>query len=90
MAGVVLKILNKDDSEAVRWFLKPAEQGYLNAQDEIGEMNKNGEGIEIEATVASVWYPKATEAGLAKGQYQLGDLYHQGQGVPQDDNQAMY
>ncbi|KAH7045046.1 Sel1 repeat protein [Linnemannia elongata] len=88
----IMRILNKDDSEAVRWFLKPAEQGNLNAQDEIGEMNKNGEGIEIEATVASVWYPKATEAvqGLANAQNGIGVIFKQGtSSSPQDYSMAV-
>ena len=70
------------------WYRKAAEQGYANAQYNLGVMYDNGEGVPQDYQEAMSWYRKAAEQGNASAQYNLGVSYANGQGVPQDYVQA--
>jgi hypothetical protein len=79
----------KDDSEAVKWYRKAAEQGHADAQYNLGVMYYKGQGVPQDYTEALKWYRKAAEQGHADAQYILGIRYSNGQGVPQDDTEAV-
>jgi len=51
--------VRQDDSQAVRWYRKAAEQGYASAQNNLGLMYVNGEGV----PQAVKWFRKAAEQG---------------------------
>jgi FOG: TPR repeat, SEL1 subfamily len=74
----------KDDKEAVKWYRKAAEQGYTNAQYNLGVMYANGEGVLEDDKEAVRWYRKAAEAGNIEAQNNLGIMYINGEGVLQD------
>ena len=70
--------------------LKPlAEQGDAGAQNSLGAMYANGQGVPQDYAVAVKWCRKAAEQGFAKAQHNLGILYTEGQGVPQDYAEAL-
>jgi uncharacterized protein len=79
--------------EALKWFGKSAEQGNPDAQNELGRMYENGEGVTQNYALAAMWYRMAAEhvpnlGGAGQGRNNLGMLYLDGHGVPQDYVQA--
>ncbi|WP_048954519.1 tetratricopeptide repeat protein, partial [Haemophilus influenzae] len=68
---------------------KAAEQGYANAQANLGSMYAIGRGVKQDVFEAVKWYRKAAEQGDAKAQLNLGVTYAKGQGVKQDDFEAV-
>ena len=78
----------QDYAEAVRWYRKAAEQGYAEAQNNLGLMYDMAQGVPQNYAEAVKWYRKAAEQGNDIGQYNLGFMYANGQGVPQDYVQA--
>jgi TPR repeat protein/sugar phosphate isomerase/epimerase len=70
-----------DDTQAVRWYRKAAEQGDAAAQNGLGFMYENGRGGLTKSDVEAVrWYRKAAEQGFAHGQANLGVMYEYGRG----------
>ena len=69
---------------------RSAEQGYADAQFNLGLAYYRGEGVSEDETQAIYWWRKAAEQGYAHAQYGLGEAYNQGKGVPQDYVQAVY
>lgn len=61
---------------------KAAEQGDANAQNNLGEMYQNGQGVIQDYKEAVTWYRKAAGQGHASAQNNLGGMYKTGQGVP--------
>jgi TPR repeat protein len=73
-----------DYATALR-LLKPlAEQGFAEAQYNLGFLYDEGEGVTQDYAEAAKWYRLAAEQGFADAQYNLGFLYDQGEGVTQD------
>ena len=56
----------RDDAEAVRWYLKAAEQGIAVAQSNLGTMYRLGQGVAQEFANALNWYWQAAEQNDAK------------------------
>ena len=56
----------EDDTQAVYWFRKAAEQGHAKAQYNLGVMYESGRGIAKDDTQAVYWFRKAAEQGEAK------------------------
>ncbi len=65
-----------------------AEQGHAKAQNNLGLMYRNGEGVPQDDAEAVGWWRKAAEQGYATAQHNLGVMYGKGLGVPQDEAQA--
>ena len=65
-----------------------AEQGYADAQNNLGRMYINSEGVLQDDAEAVRWYRRAAEQGYAIAQNNLGGMYYYGRGVPQDYVQA--
>ena len=78
----------KDEKEAVKWYAKSAEQGYVIAQNNLGSCYRLGLGVESNANEAVRWYRKAAEAEDAWGQYNLGMSYHTGTGFEKNETEA--
>jgi uncharacterized protein len=70
------------------WYQMAAEQGNAGAQNNLGAMHLEGQGVARDYKAALSWLRKAAEqsgtggAGLA--QVNLGRMYAKGRGVPQD------
>ena len=77
-------------TQAALWYRKAAEQGNSVAQDALGDLYYNGQGVPQDYTQAALWYRKAAEQGDAEAQDALGDLYNNGRGVPRDYAEAYF
>lgn len=68
--------VEKNCSEAIKWYTKAAEQGNANAQNALGDMYYNGAEIGHNYTEAVKWYNKAADQGNVAAQYSLGNMYY--------------
>ena len=66
-----------------------AEQGYAEAQVQLGFMYARGDGVPEDDAEALRWYRLAAEQGYANAQVTLGYVYARGEGVPEDDSEAL-
>jgi TPR repeat protein len=57
-----------------------AEAGNPEAQDRIGLLYTNGEGVTQDQSIAAEWYRKAAEQGNADAQWHLARYYFRGDG----------
>ncbi|MCB1919850.1 MAG: sel1 repeat family protein [Candidatus Competibacteraceae bacterium] len=78
-----------DYSEAVKWYLKAAEQGNSSAQVNLGAMHAEGWGTPRDFQEALFWYRAAAQQGDAVAFFNLGVMYVEGQGVPHDLQEAL-
>ena len=76
-------------SEAFKEFEHLAEQGYMDAQTNLGVMYESGKGVPKDYKQAAYWYRMSAKQGGAAAQYNLGVMYANGQGVPKNDKQAV-
>ena len=76
--------------QAVYWYKKSANQGYADAQLNLGGMYEMGQGLPQDYKQAFYWYKKAANQGDASAQFNLGLMYDQGHGVSQNYKQAFY
>jgi TPR repeat protein len=79
----------KDETEAVEWYRKAAEQGNVDAQFRLGVWYRHGTGVAKDETEAVVWYRKAAEQNNALAQCNLGLCYDNGTGVAKDEAKAV-
>ncbi len=85
----VIEDVLEGDKQAVKWFQKAAEQGQVDAQNNLGVMYSNGQGVLQDYEQAVEWYRKAAEQGYTSAQNNLGVMYQKGQGVLKDPKQAI-
>jgi uncharacterized protein len=69
--------------------LKKAEQGNAQAQYNLGNMYRYGEGVPRDYAEALKWYRKVAKKGNAHAQRTLKSMYHWGEGVPKDGSKAV-
>lgn len=62
---------------------------YALAQNNLGAMFDNGQGILKDQVQAVKWYRKSADQEYARAQYNLGVLYHSGLGVSRDMDNAI-
>lgn len=55
--------VKRDGAEAVRWWMKAAEQGDSVAQYNVGQSYLQGDGVGQDFTEAARWYRRAAEQG---------------------------
>ncbi len=65
-----------------------AEQGYVEAQNNLALMYAKGQGVLQDYKESVKWYRKSAEQGHTKAQYSLGIMYDNGRGVLQDYKEA--
>jgi TPR repeat protein len=78
-----------DYETALRVWRPLAEEGYANAQHNLGLMFENGEGIQEDFAEAAKWYRLAAEQDDAYAQLNLGKLYDNAKGVPLNHVEAV-
>ncbi|QOJ23215.1 MAG: sel1 repeat family protein [Gammaproteobacteria bacterium] len=83
------KVLNTDPELAAGWFFRAAEQGYADAQFNLGLMYANGEGVPKDMEQAVELFKKAAEQGHVDAQNNLGAMYFTGEGVTRDEKKAV-
>ena len=77
-----------DYATALRIYRQLADQGYADAQCNLGFMYGQGQGVAKDYAEAMRWCRKAADQGYADAQYNLGLMYGFGKGVTQDIVQA--
>lgn len=87
--GYSLLFKEKDETEAVKWYRKSAEQGYAIAQVDLAKCYTEGKGVTSNYEEAARWYRKAAEQKHAKAQFELGRCYAHGNGVPCNAEEAV-
>ena len=73
---------------AFEQFTEAAERGYAAAQNALGVLYHQGQGVPRDDARAVVWYRKAAEQGFARAQFALGNMYEIGMGVRRDYTEA--
>lgn len=77
-------------AEAAGWYERAARQGLAEAQNNLGVMLKDGQGVERDEAGAVEWFRKAARQGNVLAQSNLGWMFHGGRGVEQDYDSARY
>ncbi|SFE26961.1 tetratricopeptide repeat protein [Nitrosomonas sp. Nm166] len=83
------QVLSNDPELAAGWFFRAAEQGYADAQANLGLMYANGEGVEKDMAQAVELFRKAAEQGHVNAQNNLGAMYFTGEGIERDEKKAI-
>ena len=76
-------------AEAAQNYRIAAEQGESRAQNNLGVLYKDGQGVAQDYAEAARWFTLAAEQGNVLAQSNLGWLYQNGHGVPQDYAEAL-
>ena len=71
----------KEYRQAAKYYKIAAEQGYSEAQLDLGYLYKEGLGLTKDLKEASKWYKLAANQGLPEAQYQISHMYFLGDGV---------
>lgn len=79
----------KDDTEAVKWLRKAAEQDSALGERYLAEMYFKGRGVTADNEEAAKWLRLAANQDDAQSQYNLAVLYTQGLGVPRNLKEAV-
>ncbi|KAG0371760.1 hypothetical protein BGX24_001233 [Mortierella sp. AD032] len=66
-----------------------ARRGDAVAQVKLGDMYRDGQGMEKDHKAAVGWYRMAAEQGDAQGQFKMGYMYNHGYAVQQDYSASM-
>lgn len=74
--------------EAAQHFLKAAQRGDKEAQNEIGSIYASGLGLTQDLEAAFKWTRKSAQQGFVKAQHNLGEYYERGIGVSQNYDSA--
>lgn len=80
--------MQQDYLKAAKWYRKAADQGYSQAQYNLGLLYEDGNGMGQDYYEASQWYKRASKNGFSEAQNNLGVLYIMGKGVIKNINQA--
>lgn len=72
------------ENDSLDSLLKAANQGFADAQLQLGKLYEEGKRVPQDYATAASWYRKAADQGNADAQQKLGSLYYYGTGVPQD------
>lgn len=83
------QILENDPEMAAGWFFRAAEQGYADAQFNLGLLYASGEGVPQDMAQAAELFRKAAEQGHVDAQNNLGALYFTGEGVDRNEKKAI-
>ena len=78
----------QDYAEAAQWYQLAADQGFTEAQYNLGVTYDEGEGVPQDDAEAARRYRLAADQGHVSAQFNLGLMYSSGKGVPQDDVEA--
>ena len=74
---------------AMRAWIKMANEGIPEAQNNIGHLYEEGFGVAQDYPKAMSWYKEAADQGLAEAQHNVGMLYFEGYGVKKNYREAV-
>ena len=66
-----------------------AQSGDPEAQEQLGIMYSNGEGVPKDQEKAALWFTKAAKQGRILAQWRIGSMYYSGVGVHRDYRKAV-
>ena len=89
LLGDVQRVVARDASEALRWYIPLAEKGNFEAQRILGYYYQIGRGVPKDEREAVNLYRKAADQGDAAAMHQLGYCYANGVGVTKDEREAV-
>lgn len=75
-------------TEAAEQFAILSDEGNKQAQFQLGNLCRTGNGTPKDLPRALLLYRKAAEAGLSMAQHNLAVMYQNGEGVVKDENEA--
>lgn len=73
-----------DDQKCFEWFMKAAEQGFVEAEYVVGGCFENEVGVKQDYSQANTWYQTAVKDGHKRAAYALGLNYLEGRGIGKD------
>lgn len=76
--------VQRDASEATRWYLAAARQGYGPAQYAVARAYAEGSGVPVDGAQAVAWLTASATANFVPAILALADMYDRGAGVAQD------
>jgi hypothetical protein len=79
----------RDQKRAFDWYSRSAEQGFAEAQFNLGRMYVLGQGVDQNKSQGVDWQVKAAEQGLAEAQFEIGMQYLSGAVLEQDLESAL-
>lgn len=77
-------------AQAVKWYLKAAEQGDADSELNLGYAYETGSGTKKNEKEASKWLERAAEQGITEAEYAIGAAYLRGKGVRKDEVAAAH
>ena len=77
-----------DRSAGMLWMQRSGENGYAEAQFQLGLGHAAGRDLPRDPVLAARWFERAARQGHAASQVNLGTLYETGNGVNRDDATA--
>ena len=78
----------KEDKEALKWYLKAANQGDARAQYKVGWLYHWGKNMKRDYKKAMYWYKKSAEQKNIRAYYQVAYLYSSKKWIGQDEQLA--
>lgn len=72
----------------IQQFIFQGTQLGADAQNDLGNIYRDGENVPQDYSKAFEWYSKAANQGLAEAQFSLGFMYENGEGISQDYSKA--
>lgn len=73
--------VKQDYAEAVKWYIRAAEQGDADSELNLGYAYRTGSGTKRSEKEAAKWLERAAEQGLSEAQSSIGYAYLYGKGV---------
>jgi tetratricopeptide (TPR) repeat protein len=80
----------KDYAQALVWYRKAADNGFVIAEFRLGVLYANGLGVPRDHAQSAAWFQKAAEQGNVDAQELLGLAYFTGDGVKADSAEAAF
>lgn len=68
-------------SNAVVWFTRAAEHGFVPSMCSLASLHHYGRGVPVDMARAIQWYRRAADSDFVPAQYQLGVIYDSGSSV---------
>lgn len=87
--GYSVLFKEKDETEAVKWYRKAAEQGVAIAQVDLAKCYVEGKGVTNNYEEAVKWYRRAAEQGYDEAQFELAAFCAEGKGVEKNLKEAV-
>jgi TPR repeat protein len=80
----LLNAMNGSYADAAVWYEKAADQGFSIAQNNLGNLYRNGRGVPVDHQKAFNLFTVAAEKGIDQAQENLALCYEDGEGVEQN------